>query len=314
MKQLVNSLVVLTCIAACSQAPEHTAFGTLERDRITLSAPATELITELYVKKGQQVKQGELLLQLDQSHQQQQVIHAKAQLDMQAAALQLLKSGSRDEQIAAALAQVRSVQALWQEAAQNYQRQQELKQRFLVGQAVVDAAIAQRDSYKAQLDSSKQQLNELQNGNRPEQIQQAEFQLAAAESSYATQQRLLADLSIKASRDSVVDDLPWKQGERVPATAVVAILLANTIPYARVYLPEPYLSKIKVGDAVQLTADQLPQPLQGKVRFISAEAAFTPFYALNQKERSRLMFLTEVELDASASHLPTGLPVQLVLP
>ena len=109
MKHIISSVMLLTCINACTEAPDHSAFGTLERDRITLSAPATELITELYVKKGQQVKQGELLLQLDQSHQQQQVIHAKAQLDMQAAALQLLKSGSRDEQIAAALAQVRSV-------------------------------------------------------------------------------------------------------------------------------------------------------------------------------------------------------------
>lgn len=314
MKTSIPCYAVLLLLSACSKAPHTTAFGTLERDRITLSAPATELIQAVHVKEGQQVQQGQVLLELDSSHQQYKVQQAKAQLEMQKAALELLQIGSRAEQTAAAAARVSSALALYQEASKNYQRQLEVKRRGLQGQAAVDTALAQRDSTKAQLDNARQQLAELEQGNRPQQIQQAEFQLAAAQSTYAEQQRLLEDLSIKASRDAVVDDLPWKLGERVNAGAIVAVLLADSAPYARVYLPEPYLTQFKVGDRVQLTADQLTQPLSGKIRQISAEAAFTPYYALNQKERSRLMFLTEIELDASAQLLPAGLPVQLVLP
>jgi HlyD family secretion protein len=314
MKSSLIGPLLLLLLSACSKAPHTTAFGTLERDRITLSATASELITAVYVKKGQQVKKGDVLLQLDNRRQLFRVEQAKAEMDMQKAALELLRLGSRTEQTAAAAARVNSALALYQEAAKNYQRQLEVKQRGLQGQAAVDSALAQRDSSKAQLDNAKQQLAELEHGNRPQQIQQAEFQLVAATTLYQQQQLLLDDLTIKASRDAVVDDLPWKLGERVNSAAIVAVLQADSIPYARVYLPEPYLSQLKVGDHVQLTVDHLTQTLSGKIRQISAEATFTPYYALNQKERSRLMFLTEIDLDASAAALPTGLPVQLVLP
>lgn len=314
MKSSLIGPLLLLLLSACSKAPHTTAFGTLERDRITLSATASELITAVYVKKGQQVKKGDVLLQLDNRRQLFRVEQAKAEMDMQKAALELLRLGSRTEQTAAAAARVNSALALYQEAAKNYQRQLEVKQRGLQGQAAVDSALAQRDSSKAQLDNAKQQLAELEHGNRPQQIQQAEFQLVAATTLYQQQQLLLDDLTIKASRDAVVDDLPWKLGERVNSAAIVAVLQADSIPYARVYLPEPYLSQLKVGDHVQLTVDHLTLTLSGKIRQISAEATFTPYYALNQKERSRLMFLTEIDLDASAAALPTGLPVQLVLP
>jgi HlyD family secretion protein len=53
-------------------------------------------------------------------------------------------------------------------------------------------------------------------------------------------------------------------------------------------------------------------PLEGKVRFIASGATFTPYYALTQKDRSRLAFLAEVELtDPEARQLPAGVPVEV---
>jgi HlyD family secretion protein len=53
---------------------------------------------------------------------------------------------------------------------------------------------------------------------------------------------------------------------------------------------------------------------QAEVRYISAEAAFTPYYALNERERGRLAFLAEVVLtEAEAATLPTGMPVEVRL-
>jgi len=50
------------------------------------------------------------------------------------------------------------------------------------------------------------------------------------------------------------------------------------------------------------------------VRFVSAEAAFTPYYALTQADRSRLSYLTLIDLDESAAaNIPTGMPVQVEL-
>jgi HlyD family secretion protein len=54
--------------------------------------------------------------------------------------------------------------------------------------------------------------------------------------------------------------------------------------------------------------------LNGVVRFVSAEAAFTPYYALTQEDRSRLSYLAEIDLEESAAaEVPTGMPVQVQL-
>jgi HlyD family secretion protein len=54
--------------------------------------------------------------------------------------------------------------------------------------------------------------------------------------------------------------------------------------------------------------------MQGKIRSIANEPAFTPYFALNQKERSRLVYLAEIELAKTENKIPAGLPVQWVMP
>jgi HlyD family secretion protein len=50
------------------------------------------------------------------------------------------------------------------------------------------------------------------------------------------------------------------------------------------------------------------------VRFVSSQAAFTPYYALTQADRGHLAYLMEVELtDPAARTLPAGLPVAVRL-
>jgi HlyD family secretion protein len=48
------------------------------------------------------------------------------------------------------------------------------------------------------------------------------------------------------------------------------------------------------------------------VRYISAQAAFTPYFALTQKDRSHLSYLAEITLAGpAAAELPAGIPVEV---
>jgi HlyD family secretion protein len=50
------------------------------------------------------------------------------------------------------------------------------------------------------------------------------------------------------------------------------------------------------------------------VRRISSEPAFTPYFSLTEHDRSRLSYLTELELeDTAAQKLPAGIPLQVIL-
>ena len=181
-------------------------------------------------------------------------------------------------------------------------------------QAQLDSAKAARDAADATLKSAQEQLKELVAGTRPEDLDIAKAELEAAQASLATQEKILSDLTITASRDGTLDNLPWNLGERVTVGSPVVVMLAGDAPYARVYVPEPHRVKVKQGDKLEVRIDGLDKPIEGTVRWISSEASFTPYYALNQSERARLMYVAEVQLPDSANDLPNGVPAQVVLP
>ena len=79
-------------------------------------------------------------------------------------------------------------------------------------------------------------------------------------------------------------------------------------------VPEPARVRITQGDLISVRIDGIDTPVEGHVRWISNEPAFTPYYALNQTERSRLMYLAEIELPQSAANFSVGVPVQAIIP
>jgi HlyD family secretion protein len=46
---------------------------------------------------------------------------------------------------------------------------------------------------------------------------------------------------------------------------------------------------------------------------VASDASFTPYYALTERDRGRLVYVAKVDLiDLAAAELPTGLPVEVV--
>ncbi|WP_462320233.1 HlyD family secretion protein [Halochromatium sp.] len=312
--RLYLSIIVTAIISGCFSDEEPLALGTLERDRVALTATAAEIILGLPVAEGSPVTKGTLLAQLDDRQQRAEVERAKAQVAQAEAHLQQLRNGPRDQDIAAARAQVAGAEADLREAEITYERNAELLGRKAVSQAEVDRTKALRDAASARLDEAKEKLDALLAGTRPEEISQAEAELNAARAELEYKQALLAELTVVATRDGVLDSLPWNLGERVTIGSPVAVLLAGKAPYARVYVPEPYRVKINKGDSLKVRVDGLEQTFEGSVRWISSDPAFTPYYALNASDRARLMYLAEVELPDSAAKLPNGVPAQVELP
>lgn len=116
-------LVGIGLLAGCGQAPP-TALGTLEWDRITVPAPAAEIIATVDVHEGQQVKAGAVLMQLDPARGDAQFAAAQADTARAQAQLEELKIGPRQEQIAQAKAQLTALRAQAAEASAYYRRVQ----------------------------------------------------------------------------------------------------------------------------------------------------------------------------------------------
>ncbi|WP_253650110.1 HlyD family secretion protein [Vibrio sp. Y29_XK_CS5] len=313
MKRIILGTFVITLLTACSKDDGQQALGTLERDRVTFTATSSEIIRALPIKEGSQVTEGEVLVQLDTKNQEAILARAVAEQAKADAYLLKLTNGERPEDIAAAQARVARAEAQLTEAQKNYQRKAELVRKRLISQSEKDTALAARDSARAELDSSQEEFSKLTAGSRPEDIEQAKAELMAAKADVALQQQKLAELTITATRDGLLDNLPFNLGERVPVNGIVAVIQASRVPYARVYVPATYRVNFIPGKAVQVHVDGVEKPLEGTVRWVATEPSFTPYFALTEEERSRWMYLAEVDLQDSAESLPSGIPAQVDL-
>lgn len=290
------------------------AVGTIERHRYEIAATAAEQIVAMPVREGQRVRQGDLVAQLDGGSVAQARASLAAQTSQLQARLDELTHGSRSEEIVQGQAQLAATEAQREQASKEYQRLAELVGRGLVAQSAVDQQRQLRDSSAASVRSAHAGLELLRKGPRHEQLDQAHAALQSAQSLLAEQDVLLGRLRLVAPVDGVVEALPYRQGERPPAGSPVVIMLASGAPYARVYIPEPQRARLHAGQSLTVRVDGVAQPFQGTVRYLAGEASFTPYFALTQRDRSRLAFLAEIDLpEARALELPVGLPAEVVL-
>jgi HlyD family secretion protein len=277
MRPRALALAVAAAFAvACADEAKTRFVGTLERDRIELTAEAPEPIVERAVAEGAFVKAGDLVLRLD---------------DQRLSALVAQSEHRR----AAAAARIPGAESALATAERELARIVKLRASGVASPEAQDRGRAQRDAARAERDAARAELS------------QAEAMLVEA--------RIHAErLAVRAPRDARVDALPYEVGERPAAGAVVAILLADGAPYARVYVPEPERARVVPGARAAVHVDGVESALAGRVRTVSQEAAFTPYYALTERDRGRLSYVAKIDLEGEAARaLPTGLPLEVEL-
>lgn len=299
--------------AGCTRAPEPLRFvGTLERDRIEIASEAAEPIVSIAVQEGEHVSRGQLLLRQDTAATAARLAGAEAAIEEARQRLQELEHGPRAETLQESRARLAAARAALERDERELARLEDLVARRLVSQAEADRARATRDRSLAAREETQAQLAALLHGTRREQLAQARAALAAAEAARRELEVGEGRLEVRASRSGLVEALPYELGERPPPGAPVAVLLASDRAYARIYVPEPARASVAAGAGAHIFVDGLAAPLQGRVRYVASQASFTPYFALTQRDRSRLVFLAEVDvLGTAATRLAAGVPVEV---
>lgn len=302
-------------LAACARERPQEVLGTVERDRLELIAESNERIVRIAVREGDRVAAGDVLLEQEAGLAQPRIDQARAEQAGAQRRLADLEAGPRQREIDEARAALAGAEGALRTDQAEYERVQALVERRLLSASSLDQARARRDASLASRDAASARLALLREGTRAEQVAEARSAVERATAALAEVETGAARHTVRAPRAGSVEALPYELGERPPAGRPVVVLLADGDPYARVYVPEPLRAKFQAGARVAVLADGVDGPVQGVVRFISAEAAFTPYYSLTQKDRSRLAYLAEITLEgAAAAQLPAGLPVQVQVP
>ena len=288
--------------------------GTLERDRLELVAESDEQIVEVLVREGDRVLAGALLLRQQAGTMQPRLDQARAALAEAERRLADAVAGPRPREIDEGRAALAGAESAVATERREFERVEQLVERKLLSASSLDQARTRRDAAVAARDQARARLRLLQEGTRPEQIREAEAAVARSRAALAELETSAALYEVHAPRAGRIEALPYELGERPPARAPVVVLLAEGTPYARIHVPEPLRVRMTAGSRVAVSIDGVEDVLDGTVRFISAEASFTPYYALTQKDRARLSYLAEIAIDDErAAGLPVGVPVQVTI-
>jgi HlyD family secretion protein len=312
MKALILAMGTLIALTAC--APEDNAnrvVGELASDRIELTAEFNEPIIEIAVAEGESVTAGRVLLRQDDARAIARLAEAESAVLQASARLDELVRGPRTELIVAARANVEGATQALEFRRSEQTRFEEIHRRGLASAEGLDRANAALDAAQADLKLQLARLEELLAGTTLEELTQAE---QASKQAAARRDRAQIDFdrhAIVAPTDGVVDSRLFEIGERPGIGQPVIVMLGSSQPYARVYVPEQLRVRIRPGTQASIYVDGLITPIAGKVRWVASEAAFTPYFALTERDRGRLSYVAKVDIVDERDRLPDGLPVEV---
>lgn len=142
---------------------------------------------------------------------------------------------------------------------------------------------------------------------------EADARLREAMAVLAAAHKRKGDLVLTAPVAGTVDQLPFERGERVPAGAVLAVLLSDEAPWVRVFVPETAVAEVRAGTRARVRVDGVAAPLDGRVLDVAREPEFTPHYALTERDRVYLVYETRVRIEDAPAELRPGVPAEVDL-
>ena len=143
--------------------------------------------------------------------------------------------------------------------------------------------------------AARAELDKLIAGPRREEIEAARAQRAAATANVAAVEQQITDATVLAPRDGVITERIAEPGEVLPPGATLAVLTDIERPWLNVWIDEPSLSRVRLGDPVEVRVDGRDETFDGTVSFISPVAEFTPKNVQTPEERAKLVFRVKVD-------------------
>jgi len=284
------------------------ASGHIEATEVRLAAKVGGRLVSLPGWEGDRVKAGEVVAKLDTADPEHDLARARAELAGADARLRLLLAGTRLEDIQRAEAELARAEADLAGAVLDSNRLEGLADRGTATLKARDDARTRKAMLERVVAADRAEVAKLKAGPRPQEIEQARAQKAAAEATVATIEQRISDATVLAPRDGVITSRASEPGEVLPPGALLYILTDIARPWVNVYADEPSLSRIHLGDPVKVRVDGRKEDFTGKVTYVSQVAEFTPKNVQTPEERAKLVFRVKVGLDNPDGIFKPGMP------
>ncbi|AIA45839.1 secretion protein HlyD [Serratia sp. OLHL2] len=273
-KTLFTLLLMLAAIALAILFRAHNQDlllqGEVDAPEVIVASKAKGRVVERLIERGDDVKSGQLIIQLDSPELMAQLRSAQATRDEAKAQLELSLHGTREESIRNLRANLAQAEAQYRNAQNDYNRNLSVAGKGYISKSELDASRRSRDTAFQQVQAAKANLDEGINGDRVEQRQQYAAALRAAEENLLQIQAQSDDLQVKAPVDGEVGPIPAEVGELLNAGSPLVTLIRVPDAYFVFNLREDILAHVRKGDKVKLRVPALKDKMiDTEVRYIA---------------------------------------------
>ena len=218
-------------------------------------APVGTTVTKLLVREGDHVKEGQLLLQMNDVEARSAAARAMAQIRSAQAALSAVQSGGNHEQVLTLDSELVKARTQCDTAERNLEALERLQKDGAASPGEVKAAEDQLQRAKADLNLLEQEQKGRYSSSE---IARVEAQKAEAQAAYEAAEDALRQLNVRAPFSGVVYSLPVLQGAYVNPGDLVLQEADLSKVRVRAFVDEPDVGRLVAGDPIEVTWDALP--------------------------------------------------------
>ncbi len=293
-----------------------------------------ELLAQRDQLKGRVAEAEAQVAKLQAGYRPEEIQQADAASRRELAFLQELQHGARPQEIAQAQADYDAARADAANGAATFARLDKLFASGDIPAQSRDDARARKEQLAGRAESAQQRLALLKAGARTEEIGAAEQRYRSAQAAEQMMRkgyrkedvaeakaRLLqakaqlseievrvAENEVVAPAESRVEVVSVRPGDLVAASRPVLTLLESSQLWVKVYVPEPELGRVSVGQAAKVRVDTFrDRQFNGNIEQISDRGEFLPRNIQTLDDRSHQVFGVKVRLDNSSGLLKAGM-------
>ena len=269
-------LSFLMLFASCNSR-KNAVSGTIEVDEAHVGPRMAGRVEKIFAQEGDRLKDGQIIAQLEASELRARRDLAAAQID----------TAMRDADAAAAQLEFLRADA---------KRQKDLLARHVV---------SPNDAERADSASKTQEKT----------VEAAQMKVIQARAQLADIEAQVKEMQVIAPSESILEVLSVKVGDVLPPNGEVATLILPQHLWVRVYVPETWLGKIKLGEQVRIRVDSFPgRDFPGEVEQINRQAEFTPRNVQTVEDRIKQVFGVKIRLPNNDDRLRAGMAADAYFP
>src|SRR5208282_1713868 len=215
-------------------------------------APASTSVRRVFVKEGDSVKTGQLLVVLDDADALAQLSRAQAQLRAAQAGQSAAERGGNQEEVLSLEAQLVKAGTDRDSAQRNLDALKKLEQQG----AASAGEVREAENALARADAQVTFLRQKQTKRYSKaELARVEAQRSEAQATYDAAQDVLSKSNVRAPFEGVVYSLPAKQGGFVAAGDLLLQVADLRKVVVRAFVDEPDVGRLAPGDPIEITWD-----------------------------------------------------------